>query len=483
MARFIGRQRELGRLLETLRKSSASFVVVKGRRRVGKSRLIEEFSHHFDHYYVFTGLAPDKDTTAQHQLKEFSRQMARQFKSARALYEDWSDAFWAVAERVQSGKVLLFFDEISWMGSKDPTFLAKIKDVWDRKLKQNDRLVFVVCGSASSWIEENLLSSSAFVGRISYTLTLEPLPLADCDRFWPDSISAYEKFKILSVTGGIPKYLEEVDPKQPAEDNIKRLCFTRGGFLVEEFDLIFSDIFLRDSEDYRRIVEALCAGAKEVGEIEDSLHRSTAGRLPEYLRELELAGFVARDYTWNLRTGEDGKLSRFRLRDNYLRFYLKYIRKNRQKIERENYELKSLGGLPEWGVMMGLQFENLVLNSRRRLHELLRIDPQDITNENPFYQRKTQRHAGCQIDYLIQTRFGSLYVCEIRFSKDPVGSTVITEMKAKIAALGHPKGISYRPVLIHVNGVTTDIIDSDYFAAIVDAKDFLRDSRAQASLF
>jgi uncharacterized protein len=113
MARFIGRQRELTRLLETTRKSSASFVVVKGRRRIGKSRLIEEFSHHFDHYYVFTGLAPDKDTTAEHQLKEFSRQMARQFKTARAVYEDWSDAFWAVAERAHSGKVLLFFDETS----------------------------------------------------------------------------------------------------------------------------------------------------------------------------------------------------------------------------------------------------------------------------------------------------------------------------------------------------------------------------------
>jgi hypothetical protein len=483
MTRFIGRQRELERLLETTHKTSASFVVVRGRRRVGKSRLIEEFSRHFDHYCVFTGLAPDKSTTAEHQLKEFSRQIARQFKTARGVYEDWSDAFWAVAERVQSGKVLLFFDEISWMGSKDPTFLAKIKDVWDRRLKQNDRLVFVVCGSASSWIEENLLSSTAFVGRISYTLTLEPLPLADCDRFWPDTISTYEKFKVLSVTGGVPKYLEEIDPKQPAEDNIKRLCFARGGSLVEEFDLIFSDIFLRESEDYRRILEALCAGAKEVGEISDFLHRAVAGRIPEYLRELELAGFVARDFTWNLRTGEDGKLSRFRLRDNYLRFYLKYIQKNRHKIERENYALKSLGNLPEWNAMMGLQFENLVLNSRRQFHELLRINPQDIINENPFYQRKTQRHAGCQIDYLIQTRFGGLYVCEIRFSKDPIGSTVLTELRTKIAALGRPKGISYRPVLVHVNGVTTDVVDSDYFAAIVDAKDLLLHTKSQASLF
>src|SRR5260221_14568122 len=98
--------------------------------------------------------------------------MARQFHPASAQYQDWSDAFWAVGERVQSGKVLLFFDEISWMGSKDPTFLGKIKNLWDLQLKKNDHLIFIVCGSASAWIEKNILSGTGFVGRISFTFTL-----------------------------------------------------------------------------------------------------------------------------------------------------------------------------------------------------------------------------------------------------------------------------------------------------------------------
>lgn len=124
-----------------------------------------------------------------------------------------------------------------------------------------------------------------------------------------------------------------------------------------------------------------------------------------------------------------------------------------------------------------------MLNSRRQLHDLLRIDPQDTTNENPYYQHKTQRHPRCQIDYMIQTRFGSLYVCEIRFSKDPIGTSVIADLKAKIAALGHPKGISYRPALIHVNGITADVADSGYFAALIDAGALLRPTKIQASLF
>lgn len=482
MAQFIGRHTELTRLTETAAAPRASFIVVRGRRRVGKSRLIQQFSKQFEHYYVFTGLAPDKKTTPELELREFSRQMAEQFKTARAIYEDWGDAFSAVAAHVQSGKVLLFFDEISWMGSRDPTFLAKIKDVWDRKLKENDHLVFVVCGSASSWIEENLLKGSTFVGRITHTLTLEPLPLPDCDQFWPDRISAYEKFKVLSVTGGIPKYLEDMNPQQPAENNIRRLCFTPGGSLVNEFNLIFSDIFLRNSEEYRLIVAALASGPKELEKIERHLERLSAGSLPAYLRELELAGFISRDYSWNLRTGEQAKRSRFRLRDNYLRFYQRYILTHVDQIERGSYELLSLGSLPEWPAIMGLQFENLVLNSRRALQEILRIDPQEVLNENPYFQRKTKKRPGCQIDYMIQARHGSLYVCEIRFSKDPVGASVIDEMNEKIGALKLPKGISIRPVLIHVNGVTSGVVDSRYFAAIVDAGTLLRPGRMQPLL-
>ncbi|WP_353272404.1 AAA family ATPase [Wolbachia endosymbiont (group A) of Urophora cardui] len=149
---FIGRQTELKQLLELTEKNTASFVVVKGRRRIGKSRLIQEFGKHFEQHYSFAGLPPEKHTTTSHQLNEFSRQVARQFNTSFARYDDWSDLLWAVGERLLSGKILLLLDEISWMGSKDPTFLGKIKNFWDTQLKNNNKLIFVVCGSASSWM-------------------------------------------------------------------------------------------------------------------------------------------------------------------------------------------------------------------------------------------------------------------------------------------------------------------------------------------
>jgi uncharacterized protein len=474
---FIGRERELKRLTDLTKKTSASFIVVKGRRRIGKSRLIIEFSKQFEHFYKFEGLAPEENITPIHQLEEFSRQLTRQFRTAKAKYDDWSDALWAVGERVQTGKTLLFFDELSWMGDKDPTFLGKIKNFWDTQLSKNNRLIFVVCSSASGWMEKNLLNSTGFVGRVSLTLTLAELPLTDCNKFWPKNISAHERLKILAVTGGIPKYIEEIKVKEHAEENIKQLCFTEGGFLVKEFEHIFSDLFMRKSSFYKKIVYLLATGAKEHSEIQEALCQGQNlkyyGRISEYLWELEEAGFIKRDRTWNIKTSNDSKLSRYRLQDNYLRFYLRYIEKNLEKIKRGMFASKSLTLLPEWNTIMGFQFENLVVNNKALLHKILGIKADEIVNENPFFQRKTNRTPGCQIDYMVQTKFGSLYICEIKFSKNEIDNSIIKEVQAKINALKFPRSFSYRPVLIHVNGITSDVIDSDYFYSIISVAELL----------
>jgi AAA+ ATPase superfamily predicted ATPase len=473
MFMFIGRESELQRLKELKSKKVASFAVVRGRRRIGKTRLINEFGKGFDKFYSFTGLAPDKKTTNQMQLNEFSRQMARAFNTYVANFTDWSDAFFTLASQVQSGSVLLLLDEISWMGSKDETFLPKIKNLWDLYLKKNDKLIFIICGSVSSWIETNIMQSTGFVGRISFTLKLNELPLSVCRRFWHKDISAYEIFKVLAVTGGVPKYLEEIDPKKTAEDNIRRLCFTSGGLLVEEFEQIFSNTFQRNSDAYIEILYALANGIKTAQEIVASINVSHRGRIYEYLEELTLAGFVTRDYTWDLKTAQDVKSSNFRLSDNYIRFYIKYIAKNLDKMSRGLYAVKSLTTLNEWDCIMGLQFENLVINNRYAIQKILGILPEDVLNANPYFQNKTSQQNGCQIDYMLQTKYNCLYVCEIKYSKHPIGMDVIDEVCKKIAALRLPKGMSCRAVLIHVNGVTKNLIEEDYFSNIIDFSEML----------
>lgn len=478
MANFIGRENELGTLAELLKKKSASLVVIKGRRRIGKSRLVEELAirYPFDAFYRFAGLPPTHETTVQSQRDVFAGQLANQFGSSLDLLtsstHDWSSLFSKLAEKLPpKGNVLLLFDEISWMGSKDSDFLGKLKDAWDVLFKKNDQLIFIICGSVSTWIEDNIISSTGYLGRISLELTLKELPLSDCMKFWGTSsaqVSSYEKFKMLAVTGGIPLYLEHIRPDLSAEKNITALCFRETGLLYREFDKIFSDLFSKRNALYKKIVESLIKGPLTQEEISAAIGHERSGNIGEYLDDLITSGFLVRDRTWNLDTGHSAKLSRYRICDCYSRFYLKYIEPNKHKIEHDQFQNISASTLPQWNTMMGLQFEILVLNNRKLIWDALKISPEEIVYDNPFFQKKTKRHAGCQIDYLIQTRFNTVYVCEIKFSQREIGSSVIEEVQKKIDNLALPKHFSYRPILIHVNGVTEELEENGYFTSLIN---------------
>lgn len=473
MPKFVGRKREL-QLLEGLAyKKSASLVVVNGRRRIGKSRLIEEFGKKFK-TYIFSGLPPTDATTKQSQIDDFVTQMSNNFGIPYMRLDDWWDVFCFLADYVKTERVLLVFDEISWIGYKDPDFLGKIKNLWDLKLKQNDKLIFVMCGSVSAWIEKNILRSTGFVGRISLHITLGELSLSECSEFFDRKhTSAFEKFKILSITGGVPKYLEEIRPELTAEENIKNACFINEGYLVNEFDKVFSDVFLTRSDFYKKALEVIVHHSISPQEICQAIGYELNNATSDYFEELTQAGFITRDYTWHLKTKAASKLSHYRLKDNYVRFYLKYILPNMHKIKSGSFDDKALSALPGWSAIMGLQFENLVLNNRKKIWELLKISPDEIVWDNPFFQNKTTKQSGCQIDYLIQTKYDNLYVCEIKFSLNEVRGDIIKEVEKKISSLQRPKGYSCRPILIHVNGVHEDAVDQAYFAHIINFGDLL----------
>jgi len=471
---FIGREPEMDRLRGLLDKRSASLLVVRGRRRIGKSRLLAEFGKGMRSLF-FTGTPPNRKTTAQLQRDEFVLQLTRAgIPGIRP--DDWGNMFWNLSKHTEQGRVIIVFDEISWMGSKDSEFLGKLKNCWDMYFSKNPELIIILCGSISSWIEENILSSTGFVGRITIDLVLEELPVNVCNAFWHPKekmISSHEKFKLLAITGGIPLYLEQIRPNLPAEQNIRDLCFTKGGLLVREFEEIFSDIFSKSTESHKEIIECLADGPKELVEICHALEKNRGGRYSKHLDELVKAGFVQRDFVWHLKDGKESKSSRFRLSDNYLRFYLKYIAPNRAKIERGGFVNLMLSNLQGLDSVMGLQFENLVSHNRKILWKMIGIPPEEIIMDGPFFQSQSTRQAGCQIDYMIQTRFNTLYVCEVKFSKNPIGLRVIEEVQEKTKRLKVPKRFSVRPILIHVNGVEDSVVDRQFFDKILDFSQLL----------
>jgi len=138
------------------------------------------------------------------------------------------------------------------------------------------------------------------------------------------------------------------------------------------------------------------------------------------------------------------------------------------KIENKRLARTPLSALPGWDTVMGLQFENLVLQNRRFIWDRCGLSPSEIEQEGPFFQTATKSRRGCQVDYLIQTRHGPIYVCEIKFSRDRISTGVENEMRDKLGRLLLPKHCSAIPVLIHANEVSDAVAYGDCFARIVD---------------
>ena len=165
-------------------------------------------------------------------------------------------------------------------------------------------------------------------------------------------------------------------------------------------------------------------------------------------------------------------IRKYRLSDNYLRFYLKYIVANRERILQGKFENSSLFDTMKWESIMGLQFENLVIHNSNLLLDALHIPRSDCVFDGPFFQTRTNKRKGAQIDYLIQSR-NTLYVCEIKFSRNMIGMGVIEDMEKKIETLSVPRLFSCRPILIHVGRVREEVIEKDYFDRIIDWTNFL----------
>lgn len=471
---FIGRKQELERLKEISKREMPSLIVIKGRRRVGKSRLIAEFAQKCtkQKFWSFAGLAPQMKVTAQHQRDHFARQLALLLQIPPMTFSDWSDAFEHLSLHLNPGDIILF-DEIAWMGTGDPSFIPKLKVWWD---KQMQPILLFLCSSVSTWIDENILNSTAFFGRINLNMALEPLSIPESAELLRQiglRCSHYDTYKILSILGGIPWYLEQINPTITADENIKQLAFEKNGLLVLEFDRIFHDLFSHQGNTYKKIIDALKDGAKTLSQIRQIINFPHSGTLSKFVGHLITAGFVQKQPLWSFKTHKLLKQSLYRIADPYMRFYLKMIEPNLGKIELNGFQDAKISLLPNIEAHLGLQLEHLLLQNRPLILKAIGISATDIVHDGPYRQIATASQQGCQIDYLIQTLTNNLFVGEFKFSKRELSAEIISEMKDKIAALKVPRGFATVPILCHLSGVSSTVTTSSYFYRIIDIADFL----------
>ena len=478
---FIGRKEQLADLMTLWRKRTSSIVACRGRRRIGKSTLFREFARRSaDVYIEIEGLAPQQENppTTQDQLDHFIEVLSGLTGCDSSKIDNWFAAFKRLEEQIDdTKKTVVLLDEISWMAGSDANFPGKLRTAWETLLHRHEHLILVICGSVSSWIKKNILGNTGFTGRFSRDYVLKELTLAECAEFWGsarDRLAPREILDVLSVTGGVPRYLEEVDPGLSADENIRRMCFLKSGELYKDFDAIFDPIWGEGTVLKRKILESLAETPMTAGNLSKAVGVAYNGRFISLMKELVEGGFVDDDPGKNPETGKPVGVARYRLRDNYTRFFLKYIAPHKQEIEYGSYVFSSIEQLPGWDAIMGLQFENLVVNNSQQLVRLLGVGNAIVESAAPYRNSKRKGKGGvrgCQVDLLVQTA-RTAYVVEVK-RKRFIGGEIVAEVEEKVRRLPLRKGLSARPVLVYDGELLPSVEGCGYFDAIVNARQLL----------
>lgn len=468
---FVGREHELGLLNDRYRSEKSELVVIYGRRRIGKSSLVERFLEEKPVSLRFEGI--EGENTVE-QIRHFTEDLRRQTGAPileSVTFRDWEHVFsflteWLLEKQRAGTKTILFFDELPWMAAGRSRLVSLLKYFWDNHWKSRS-VMLVLCGSVTSFMVKKVLQSKALYGRITSQILLRGLTPRDASLLFRSRRSREEILKYLLVFGGVPKYLEEIRLDRSFAQNMNRLCFSEDSPLAREVDRIFYSQF-RESRQYVRIVQTLRNGASTLKELGRQLQISSGGGLRQYVRNLEDAEIVRAFIPFG--RGPRSKFRRYSLLDEYLHFYFRYVEPNRQTITESRssklFELLTSSSFDTW---LGFAFERFCIKHSHRLAEIMGFAA-DVLIAAPYFERDD---TGFQIDLLFQRADNVLTVCEIKHHDRPVTTKVIPELERKCGALPVPRGYTCEKALISVHGADKALLDSGYFHHHVTLSDIL----------
>jgi len=475
MSDFIGRKHELKLILDSFSSRKGVLNVIQGRRRIGKTRLIKELANQKKKITLryLTSPPPKKEISDKQERKSYAEQIQKEFGLPYLpVYDTWANLIYFIVSQCNDKNTIIAIDEINWLAKKSDIPIESILwQVWERECAQKKNFMLILSGSLASWIETNIISYEGFVGRISHKIILKELTLSNVRSFFgseKNRLPNRDLIKLLCAFGCIPLYLELINPKLSAEDNLKKLAYDKSGPLNNEFNQMFNSLFSDENKVFRSILEivGLSNSLLQAKEIAEKIGKHYTGRINETIAILCQVGFLKEQTNWNTKTKKEGSIYRYQIADNYTAFFFRSI--NKQTVKNKLTKQESL---PEnLANILGLQFENLVENNSDFILDKIGIKQADYVGS--YFQTKTQRQEGCQVDLLIQTRY-RIYICECKLLGDEVNKSIIEEVKNKIRKITAPKGITLHPVLVHANGVAASVEESSYFDHIIDLTDAL----------
>ena len=288
---FIGRTQELQFLNEHYLSSKAEFIVLYGRRRVGKTELLTEFCK--DKPNLFFACT---ETTDKQQFLKFS-ECVLSYGNSRSLikaFADWEDIFSRLPDLAGNSRLVVVIDEFPYMCKGNTSIPSILQSLWDHKLKHSN-LMIVISGSSLSFMEDEILSSkNPLYGRMTGNYKLEPMPFGDAIKFFPH-YSTEEKIIAYSILGGIPHYLIQFDPNISLRENVVKNILSKGAVLFNEVEYILHQEF-REPAVYNTIAEAIAYGSSRFNEISERSQLESSKLYP-YLKAMIEIGLITHEFS------------------------------------------------------------------------------------------------------------------------------------------------------------------------------------------
>ena len=429
---IIAREKEKAVFERLMSEPTGQMLVVYGRRRIGKTFLVREY---FDDQFAFkhTAVSPtelkerDRGDSLLYriQLNEFAVSLRKYGSKDETPISDWFDAFRRLEtlldKRRSKGKLVVFIDELPWLDTPRANFLSAFEHFWNDWGAGKHNLLLIVCGSATSWMLDNLINNKGgLYGRTNCEMHLHPFTLSETEKYLHGrgvTLDRYDVVQTYMLTGGVAYYLSYFQRGLSLAENIDEIFFAENGFLQTEFDRLFTSLFT-DNIGYRRIVEVLSGNryglTREV--LAEKAGMKTGGTLSNMLKALVKSDLVMT--YWNF--GESKRTQYYKLTDMFCLFYLGFIKKNPSNNRTFWYDNQNSPRLNSW---RGRAFEDVCFVHQMEVKKALGISGVQ-TEIFPWHATAEGNVPGAQIDMLIDRADRVLNLCEMKFSQ---GDFVITK--------------------------------------------------------
>ena len=418
---MIGRKEEIETLNRLYNSNKSQFVAIYGRRRIGKTFLINEV---FRNKITFrhAGLSPiENDEVAsenptRRQLKHFYNSLILQGMKKSSCPTNWMDAFLMLERFLQSvddgTRQLVFIDELPWLDTPKSGFITAFEGFWNTWACARSNLMLIVCGSATSWMKDKLINNhGGLYNRLTYEIKLAPFTLGECKEYFDSEnvkLSKYDIVQSYMISGGIPYYLGYYQNGLSLAQNVDAIFFKEQAPLKNEFERLFNSIF-RNPEMMMKIIRVI--GSKHYGytrnEIAQKVGIAKGGTLTDYLSALIASDFIVKYVPF----GCNKKEVYYKLIDPFCNFYLNFM--DGEESLSDDFWLSNISSqkVETW---RGIAFEGVCFNHIKQIKKALGIS--GVATNKSAWSKKNEEETGTQIDLIIERKDDVVNMCEIKFS-------------------------------------------------------------------